>query len=243
MKIEQFAQKCDLLNKTEIEKVAFLAFFFYQTEGKLDFKHSDIQNWFERLNFTQPNTSRLTRHLSKSSLFTKGKVKYSFRLHVKQINQFKLTLSWLGEASEEIVFSGEILPEAVFIGTRGYIELLAKQINASCENNLYDGCAVLMRRLIEILLIHIYQHTGQEAQIKAPDDQYKDLSAIIRDAVSNPKLNLSKETKNCIDVFRILGNFSAHKIEYNCKRDDIKRVALDYRVTVEELLYKSGIRK
>lgn len=242
MNLEQFARKCDLVNKTEIEKVAFLSFFFHQTEGKLEFGHADIRDWFDSLNFTHPNTSRLTKSLSKSSLFTKGKTNNTFRLHVKQIDQFKATLIWLGDSSEEIVFVGEILPEAVFTKTRGYIEYLAKQINASYENNIFDGCAVLMRRLIEILLIHTYHHIEEEIKIK-PADQYKDLSAIIKDAIANPKLNLSKGTKDCLDIFRELGNFSAHRIEYNCKRGDIKNIALDYRVAVEELLYKSGIRK
>ena len=242
MRLENFAQKCDIVNKTEIEKVAFLAFFFLQTEGKQDFDRSDIRDWFDVLNFTQPNMSRLVLGLNKSLLFTKGKGKDSFRLHVKQIIQFKSTINWLNDVSEEIIFSGAILPESVFLKSRGYIEILAKQINASYENNLFDGCAVLMRRLVEILLIHAYQNSGQESQIIAPSGQYKDLSFIIKDAVSNQKINLSKGTKDCLDVFRLLGNFSAHRIEYNCKRDDIKKVALDYRALIEELLYKAGIR-
>jgi phage antirepressor YoqD-like protein len=242
MKLENFAQKSDLVNKSEIEKVAFLAYFFLQTEGKQEFDRNDIRIWFDTLNFTQPNMSRLVLGFSKSPLFTKGKQKDSFRLHAKQVIQFKTTLNWLDNISEEVVFSGAILPESVFLKTRGYIESLAKQINASYENNLFDGCAVLMRRLVEILLIHTYLHTGQEKEILSPSGQYNDLSFIIKNAISNKKINLSKGTKDCLDVFRLLGNFSAHRIEYNCKRDDIKKVALDYRAMVEELLYKSGIR-
>ena len=243
MNLEQFAQKCDLVSKPEIEKVALLAFFFRQTENKFDFGRDDIRDWFDRLHFTQPNMSRLAQRLTKSAIFTKGKSKDSNCLHSKKLAQFKSTFSWLSDNSEEIVFSGEILPETVFAGTRGYIELLAKQINASYEKNIYDGCAVLMRRLIEVLLIHAYQLIGEEAQIKATNDQYKDLSTIIKNATSNPTLNLSKGTKDCLDVFRVLGNFSAHRIEYNCTRGDIKKIALDYRAAVEELLYKSGVRK
>jgi hypothetical protein len=242
MKLENFAQKCDIVNKTEIEKVEFLAFFFLQTEGKQDFDRNDIRKWFDILSFTQPNMSRLVLGLSKSPLFTKGKGKDTFRLHAKQIIHFKSTLNWLGKESEEIIFNGDILPEAVFIKTRGYIEILAKQINATYENNLFDGCAVLMRRLAEILLIHTYQYSGQESQILSPSGQYKDLSFIIKDVVTNQRISLSKGTKECLDTFRVLGNFSAHRIEYNCKRDDIKKVALDYRAMIEELLYKSGIR-
>jgi hypothetical protein len=56
-------------------------------------------------------------------------------------------------------------------------------------------------------------------------------------------LSLSPATKACLDDFRIVGNFSAHKIYYNAKRADIKRVVLEYRAAIEELLYKAGLKK
>jgi len=59
----------------------------------------------------------------------------------------------LSEKSQDVFDEGTILPEPDYQGTRGYIESLAKQINASYEHNIFDGCAVLMRRLFEILLI------------------------------------------------------------------------------------------
>jgi hypothetical protein len=54
---------------------------------------------------------------------------------------------------------------------------------------------------------------------------------------------LSKASKDVLDEFRVLGNFSAHKIIYNCRREEIKKVAREYRAAIEELLYKSGIRQ
>jgi hypothetical protein len=99
-----------------------------------------------------------------------------------------------------------------------------------------------MRRLLEILLIHSYQHCGLESKIVAPDGSFKELKAIIADAASTGDLALSRNTKACLDSFRVLGNFAAHKITYNTTRDDIKNIALDFRATVEELLYKAGLR-
>lgn len=242
MKLDQFSEKCDLVNKTEIEKVALLAFYYYKKENKKDINFIEIKGWFESLNFTIPNMSRLAKRLSKSPVFTRGKEKETIKLHPKQIAKFENEdFKWVNDESEEVVFSGEILPESVFAHTRGYIEILAKQINSSYEHNLFDGCAVLMRRLIEILLIHTYQFIGQEEKIMNSQGQHIDLSAIIKHAINNSLINLTKDSKGCLDTFRVLGNFSAHKIEYNCRRGDIKKVSLDYRATIEELLYKSGI--
>ena len=122
------------------------------------------------------------------------------------------------------------------------LTIAREQINASYEHNLFDACAVLMRRLLEVLLIHSYQHRSLESKILAPEGSFKELKAIIADATSTGDLALSRNTKTCLDSFRVLGNFAAHKITYNTTRDDIKNIALDFRATVEELLYKAGLR-
>jgi hypothetical protein len=231
------------LSKSEVDRVSYLAFYYLETENKREFTISEVIKWFSLFHFATPNTSRLSNKLKKSSYFIRGSKPSSFSLHVKSITTFRQSFPWLHEESEEIVFTGEILPSSVTIGTRGYIEQLGKQINAAYENNIFDGCSVLMRRLVEILLIHSYDYTSQENLIRESNDKFKDLQFIIADAKSNKKLRLSKGTKDCLDEFRILGNFSAHKIEYNCKRGDIKRISLDYRAAIEELLYKSGLKK
>lgn len=120
--------------------------------------------------------------------------------------------------------------------------MLAKQINTSYEQNLFDGCAVLMRRLIEVLLILTYHNFQIESAIQNNDGSYISLNNTIADAKSNMFINLSKTTKSCIDKFRMLGNFSAHEIYYNARRADIEKVQMLYRVAVEELLYKAGIK-
>ena len=68
------------------------------------------------------------------------------------------------------------------------------------------------------------------------------MSDIIKNAIYNQKIGLSKTTKSCLNEFREIGNFSAHKIYYNAKRGDLKKCILDYRATIEELLYKAGIK-
>ena len=136
-----------------------------------------------------------------------------------------------------------MLPKTLYEGTkRQYIENIAKQINASFENNIFDGCAVLMRRLLEILLILTYQNLGIDSQIKDGNGNYHLLDKIISDAVQNPALSLSRTTKPHIEVFRQLGNFSAHRIEYNCRKQYIDEILLEYRAAIEQLLYKSGLK-
>lgn len=243
MTLDQFVKKVGLLDKSEIDKVLYLAFFNKQIEQLEEFGLDHVLEWFSTLNLGQPNTSRMRSRISESRDFVKGTKPKTYKLHAKSISRLLEELPLLTNTSEEIVFSPSILPESLFEETRGYIERLAKQINASYDHGLFDGCAVLMRRLLELSLIHAYENIGIKSQIVTATGDYVELKDMINNAQSNRTLSLSRGAKVCIDEFRRLGNFSAHKIMYNCRRDDIKNIALDYRATIEELFYKAGLRK
>ena len=125
-----------------------------------------------------------------------------------------------------------------------YMKRLSQQVNASYESNLFDCTAVMMRRLLEVLLILTYQHNGIESEIMDISGKYYiRLDKIIKNAENNNHFSLSASTKKDMEVFKELGNFSAHKIWYNCTQQDIQNQALKYRALIEELLYKAGIKQ
>lgn len=136
-----------------------------------------------------------------------------------------------------------ILPEALFKDLSPNFQSLCKQINASYENNLFDCTAVMMRRLLEGLLVLSYQNYGIESEITAKDHvHHVTLDKIIKKAEQNTTLELSGNTRRELMIFKELGNYSAHKIWYNCTQQDIKPHILKYRVIIEELIYKSGLK-
>ncbi|WNZ23479.1 DUF4145 domain-containing protein [Leptolyngbya sp. NK1-12] len=241
--LNSFIEKADLLTQTEIDKVRLLAFYHHNHQEDFEFSVDLVCDWFEKLGLHKPNKSQLKQSLSKSRSFVKGREQESFRLHVNELKSLRREHSFMEEKSEEIEATDTILPASLYEKTRGYIESLSKQINASCENNIFDGCAVLMRRLLEICLIHSCEHQSIDAEIRDSNGSYKMLSGIVSNAINNLKLSLSRNTKSCLEDFRAIGNFSAHKIYYNARRSDIQKVILEYRAVIEELLYKNGIKK
>lgn len=241
MNIEEFADATGLYQRSEIERTRLVAFYELRMNDVATFTANDIAGWFHSLGLAKPNKTRLANRLRASSQFIRGNGTADFRLHAREVGKLDLEFPHLREPSEAVTSQDSILSRELYEVDRGYIDALAKQINASYENNIFDGCAVLMRRLLEILLIHSYQSLGIESDIQI-DGHYKDLSAIIADAKTNKMLKLSKDSRATLDIFRKLGNFSAHKIFYTCRRGDIRNVVLEYRVTIEELLYKSGLR-
>lgn len=137
----------------------------------------------------------------------------------------------------------ELIDEETFCGKRGYLDQLILQINCCYSSHCYDACAVLMRRLIEILLIMAYEKLGIADAIRdnrGDQSGYKTLNSIVKDAMVNRDLNLSRH-KHYLNDIRELGNYSAHNIYYTANLRDIDHIRTEYRVIIEELYYKAGL--
>jgi hypothetical protein len=240
MTLEQFAKALDLTSLSEVDRVCFLAYFYLKTKSTKEFTVAEAAKWLTAMHFASPNQSRLHNKLKESDKTVKGE--RGFKLAVKFVEEMEKRFPQLSETSQDVVDGGAILPEVDYKATRGYIETIAKQINASYEHNLFDGCAVLMRRLVEVLLILSYRNLGIESEIQDASQNYQMLEAIISNAKNNTALKLSRNSKGSLDTFRELGNFSAHKIEYTCRREYIREHIQSYRALIVELLHKSGLR-
>jgi len=242
MTVERFRDEANIGSLNELGKVCHLAFYFLKKVKADQFTAGDGAKWLTYLRYSTPNISRLHDNLRSSRDTVRGTKDGTFRLHADFVKALEAKFPQLSEKSQDVVDSGTILAEVEYKGTKGYIEQLAKQINASYEHNVFDGCAVLMRRLVEILLISCYRHLKIESVIQDGSGNFRMLEAIINDAKSNSTLGLSRNGKGSLDLFRELGNFSAHKIEYNCRREYIKPHIQEYRALITELLYKAAIR-
>ncbi|MBT3044318.1 MAG: hypothetical protein KME67_15760 [Candidatus Thiodiazotropha sp. (ex Codakia orbicularis)] len=242
MELDSFADQCELYNSTELDRVRLIAFYLYSQKEQIEYSISTITGYLDELHLPKPNTSRLKAKIKDSSSFLRGSTADSFKLHRKEIKLLESEYPQLVGKSESVVSEDTILSSSLMSNTRGFIESLSRQINGAYQFNIFDGCAVLMRRLLEILLIMAHEHQGIGADIKNSDDSYVSLDSIINNAKQSKALSLSKGTKQTLNIFRELGNFSAHKIYYNARRNDIDQIKVKYRVTIEELLYKSGLR-
>lgn len=134
-----------------------------------------------------------------------------------------------------------MIEEVKFCHKRPFIDRLIKQINCSYGNHCYDACAVLMRRLFEVLLVLTYQNQGVEADICNSDGSHKMLEAIVKDAVQNKALGIPTRISKNFDAFREVGNNSAHSITYTAGILDIDKIARDYRVMMEDLYNRAGL--
>jgi hypothetical protein len=136
-----------------------------------------------------------------------------------------------------------MLPFALVRGTRGYIERVVNQINGCYERGWFDGCAVMMRRLIETLIIECFEHHKIDSKIKDAKGDYYFLEELINRTLAETKWSLGRNTKQGLPNLKRVGDYSAHTRRYNAHRGDIDKVASDFRVVCEELLYVAELRK
>jgi len=242
MNLETYSRTVSLADATEIRKVALLAYFFSATKDQQECHPREMAEILAALGYARPNVTRLTSRLRESRDFIKGSKSGFFRLSVGARERISTAFPDVG-SSEEIVSDSTLIPEILFdsIG-RPYLARTVQQINAAFESNLFDACALMMRRLLEILLIHAFQKAAIEADILEADGGFQNLKTLINKAKSRPEIGLSSAIRASIDQFRELGNLSAHHMHYNCRRDDIRSIRMEYRAVIEELLYKAGLK-
>ena len=77
MNLAEFIIESSLLEKSEIEKVRLLSFFFLITSNKVEFSINDINDWFNSIQLAKPNSSRLRKNILKSLIFCKRWVSFN----------------------------------------------------------------------------------------------------------------------------------------------------------------------
>jgi Domain of unknown function (DUF4145) len=131
---------------------------------------------------------------------------------------------------------------AMVRGTRGYIERVSHQINGSYANGWYDSCAVMQRRLLETLIIECFEAKNIEAKIKDANDNYYFLKDLIDLTINESSWTLGRNVKKALPKLKDIGDKSAHSRRYNAHREDIDKIAPDFREVLQELLVLAGLK-
>jgi hypothetical protein len=105
----------------------------------------------------------------------------------------------------------------------------------------HDACAVMMRRLIELVIIEAYEHQSIEAKIKDGSGNYLQLTGLIDAALREPAFKLSRNAKTALPKLRNVGHRSAHGRHFTAQQSDIENVEDGARVVVEEFLNHAGL--
>jgi hypothetical protein len=139
--------------------------------------------------------------------------------------------------------TSQILPSDLIGNDDDQLSRLVLQINGCYENGWFDACAVMMRRMLETLLIAIFEVNGFAAEIQEPTTgDFFQLAKIIQITLNQVHWNLGRRTKQALPKLKDLGDQSAHNRRYRARRDDIEKHSFDFRIVCEELLSIAKMR-
>jgi hypothetical protein len=134
----------------------------------------------------------------------------------------------------------QVLPLDVVKGTRTYLEQIVNQANGCYQKGWYDACSVMVRKLVEVLIIAVFEAKGAAAAIKK-DDNFLMLSGLVDAILARADWNLGRETKTALPLLKSLGDRSAHNRHYMARKADVDRVLPGLRVMVEDLLHHANL--
>lgn len=123
---------------------------------------------------------------------------------------------------------------------RNYILRVAEQACGSYDQGWYDSAAVMARRLLETLIIEVYEAKGIDSKLKKSDGTFHHLSGLIGVLLNETSFNISRNTKNSLPKLKDLGDQSAHNRRYIARQADLDAVKREFRIALEEFIHLAG---
>lgn len=137
----------------------------------------------------------------------------------------------------------QVMPKSVVIPSKkSYLVTVVIQANRCYETRCYDACAVMIRKLIEILIIEVYEAHKKEAEIKNSNQDYLLLGPLVDAILKAPHWSLARESKTTLPKAKELGNRSAHNRRYVATISDVNAIIPGLRVLVDDLLHIAGLK-
>jgi hypothetical protein len=136
----------------------------------------------------------------------------------------------------------ELFPLSLAVKTRrGYLITIVNQMNGCRRQSWSDACAVMMRRLVEVVIIEAFENNGIAGEVQDANGDYVQLTALVDAALAEPAFRLSKNTKKALPKLKNLGHQSAHGRRFTAQAADIDKNEEGVRVVVEEFLHLANL--
>jgi hypothetical protein len=240
VELKKFLQSFEAQKPTSVERGVAVLWWCWASGDHQPKRVREIVRLIEEAGFPAQNGTRLLQGLKKDRRVV-GAQDGAFRISARGEPLCVAQFAVHGVAPPPAYHTAGVLPEEVFKDTRGYLERVVQQANASFAYGLFDCCAVMCRRLVETLIIEVYEHLGRSDEIRDADGVVLPLSELIGTIGPDKTIGLSRNAKRGLTDFKRLGDLSAHNRRYNARKSDIENVRDGLRVVTEEMLHLAGL--
>ncbi len=231
-----FSGLVDLKRLRNIEsRILFVLYFAEQKYGITEVSTDDlfdVLNQKLRIKTTYSAIGMAIRRSgNKISSVNKNGTSYH-KIMIDGVNE----LSPLLEVKQPKKVSDAVIPNEVVNNEKEYFKKVVRQVNGCYQEGYYDACFVMVRRVIETLIIDVFENLKIEDEIKDSDGDYLPFSKLIDHTLGNNQIKLSKIAKRDLSSIKKFGDIAAHNRKLNLKKPDIDKYSDSIRVIVEELI-------
>ncbi len=122
------------------------------------------------------------------------------------------------------------------------IECPPRRGNSTYSNACYDPCSVMIRRLMETLIIEVFEHHQISERIKNSRGDYLYLDDLINQMLACSTWHLGRNARKALPKLKSIGDQSAHSRRFIAHRADIDKIGNDLRVVVQELVLLARLK-
>lgn len=241
MTVDEFLLALEQTEPTAHDRAVGLLWFIGRGDGSAAATTKELCEVFERNGHPKQNASRLAQKLTADRRVAKAGTE-GWRLTPRARRTLDVDLGPIAKGPKPVPLTDSVLPHDLFSGTRGYIESVVRQVNASYDHGLYDCCAVMCRRLLETLIIEVYEASGRAKDIKGSDGHFFMFAPLLAHFDGDSAFHPSRNAMKGLRDFKQLGDLSAHNRRFNAHRNDIDRVRDGLRVATGELLVMAKLK-
>ncbi|MCW2259606.1 MULTISPECIES: hypothetical protein [Sphingobacterium] len=235
MDLKSYLRKVSSFDSCSSSKKIDYFIHFLIDQRKLDgVKAKDIVECFNELSLSP--YSNICSYLSKNAQRRKG------QKFIKRKDLYILEAGYIKELEQTIdldfipVATNNLFPLSIFDNTRGYLVDFAKEASCCYDFSLYNSCFFMLRKLLETLIIELFERHGLESQIKNGNGGYYFLSDLIAKMSEQKTWHLTKIVK--IDILKVkkFADSSVHSKRFSAKKTDIDNLKTEIRIIIEELV-------
>ncbi|WIH85853.1 hypothetical protein NEI03_00210 [Brachyspira pilosicoli] len=208
--------------------VVYFAYFLYLNNQK-EFSAKDLNNCLEECDLPSTNINQiLQRETKKRNLIKKRKGFYS--LHRNKIDEFDNLFNNVKLIPTNAFFDLNILENLP--KDRYYINQISEEMCLCYDNQCYTACLIMMRKLLEAIIIDIFESIGELYKIKDSNGVTFFLSDLINIYMEEKSINKSRNIKKELDKLKEIGDKAVHKYNFRVSR----KIADEYKITLDVVI-------
>jgi hypothetical protein len=240
-----FCEVVKQLRKSNAEKAMALLWYHDRTQPDTVMTSGQLTKVLVDHHVGTPNGTLLAEAIRKTKLANETRKGFVLKPGSRSIIHGWLP-SGIDGMQPAMDHSAGYLSDAVWIGTRSYIESVCKQLNGCFRAGYYDAASVLLRRLVETLIIEAYEYLKRESEIKDADGNYFMLRNLVERAsgkAPHSGINLGRDAKKTLEDVKALGDKSAHNRRFVAHAPDLVNIQSGVRTAVQELIQIANLKK